>query len=110
MCLMGWDVNIVHQNDNYMTDADYWSRLGADLCFDPLFKKYLDLTWKLCLENPTLSSFPIKPENMLYYRGPQVLPANQDKQHTEDAHCQALVSTVIVDNSHGLCQLANVLV
>jgi hypothetical protein len=47
MRLMGWDVNIVHRNDHYITDADYWLRLGADLCFGPLFKTYLDLTHTL---------------------------------------------------------------
>jgi hypothetical protein len=45
MQLMGWDVDIVYQNDHYMTDADYWSRLGTDLCFDPLFKTYLLDIW-----------------------------------------------------------------
>ncbi len=39
MCLMCWDVDIVHQNDYYIADADYWLQLGADLCFDLLFKK-----------------------------------------------------------------------
>jgi hypothetical protein len=68
MCLMCWDVNIVHRNDTYIMDADYYSPLGADLCFDPLFKTYLDLNQSLCLESPVPSSFPMKPENMLYYR------------------------------------------
>jgi hypothetical protein len=38
MHLMGWDVNIVHRNDHYITDANYWSCLEADLCFDPFSK------------------------------------------------------------------------
>jgi hypothetical protein len=42
MRLMCWDIDIVHQNDIHLTDADYWSRLGADFCFDPIFKSYLD--------------------------------------------------------------------
>ncbi len=42
MRLMCWDVDIVHRNDIHLTDADYWSRLGADICYDPLFKSYLD--------------------------------------------------------------------
>jgi hypothetical protein len=50
MRLMGWDVDIVHQNNNYITDANYWSRLGADLCFDPLFKTYLDLRSNFALK------------------------------------------------------------
>jgi hypothetical protein len=44
MQLMGWDINIVHQNNHCITDANYWSRLGAALFFDPLFKTNLDLT------------------------------------------------------------------
>ncbi len=106
MHLIGWDVYIVHQNDNYITDTDYWFRLEANFCFHLPFKTYLDLTCKLCLENPPPTYFLIKPKIMPYYRGPQVLSANQDDQHTEDAHYQAIVSTVIVDNSHGLCHLA----
>jgi hypothetical protein len=39
---MFWDVDIVHRHDIHLTDADYWSQLGADICFDPLFKSYLD--------------------------------------------------------------------
>jgi hypothetical protein len=42
MCLMCRDIDIVHRNNIHLTDADYWSRLGADICFDPLFKSYLD--------------------------------------------------------------------
>jgi hypothetical protein len=67
MRLMCWDVDIdiVHWNDSCIMDADYWSRFGADLCFNPLFKTYLDLNQSLCLESPAPSSFPMKPENML---------------------------------------------
>ncbi len=57
MRLMCWDVDIIHQNDHYIAEADYWSRLGADLCSNPLFKAYLELTQSLCLENlPPTSS------------------------------------------------------
>ncbi len=44
MDLMCWNVDIVHQNDHYITDVDYWLQLGAKVCFDPLLKAYLDLT------------------------------------------------------------------
>jgi hypothetical protein len=105
---MGWDVNIVHRNDHYIIDADYWVHLGADLCFDPLFKTYLDLTRTLRIKNPPLTLFPIKPENMPYYRGPQVVtPINTDT--CSDAnHCQAIISMVMVDNCRGLCHLSNI--
>jgi hypothetical protein len=73
MCLMGWDV---HQNDHCITAVKYWSHLGTNLCFNPLFKAYLNLMCTLCLKNSPSMSVPIKPENMPYYCRPQVLPAN----------------------------------
>jgi hypothetical protein len=104
MHLMCWDVHILHQNDHYIADADYWSQLGADLSFDPLFKAYLELTWSLCLENPPPSSFPMQPENMPYYRGPHVTtPPDNTVDTTDTAHCQAIVS-----NCCGECHLSNV--
>jgi hypothetical protein len=42
MHVMCWDVEIVHRIDTHLVNADYWSRVGADICFDPLFKSYLD--------------------------------------------------------------------
>jgi hypothetical protein len=47
MHLMCWDVGIVHWPDTELIDANYWSRLGVDLDFDPLFCEYLNLTCKL---------------------------------------------------------------
>ncbi len=41
MHIMGWDVKIVHQANNYLTDADYWSRLDSNLCYDQTFKDYI---------------------------------------------------------------------
>ncbi len=41
MGIMGWDVAIIHQANDYLTDADYWLRLNSDLCYDPLFKDYI---------------------------------------------------------------------
>jgi hypothetical protein len=47
MRLMCWDVDIIHQPDSELVDADYWSCLGADINFDPLFHDYLDYMAKL---------------------------------------------------------------
>ena len=38
MPLMGWDVDIVHWTNDYLVDADNWSRLDSDLCYDPSFR------------------------------------------------------------------------
>jgi hypothetical protein len=91
MRLMCWDDNIVHRNNSYIMIANYWLRLGADLCFDPLFKTYLDLRRSLCLKSPAPSSFPMKPENMLYYHGPHIMPPT-DTDDTSDASIGKLLS------------------
>ncbi len=72
----------------------------------PLFKSYLDLMCTLCIENPPPTLFPMKPENMLYYHGPQVIAARNNDNCPDANHCQAIVSTVMVDNCHGLCHLS----
>jgi hypothetical protein len=108
MRLMCWDVNIVHWNDNYLVDADYWSRCGTDLCFNLLFKKYLELTRSLCLFHPAPSSLPMLPENMSYYRGPHIIPTQSSPDPSNDTHCRAVISTLLIDNCHGLCHLSNI--
>ncbi len=106
--LMCWDVDIVHQNDKYLVDADYWSHLGTDLCFDPLFKKYLELTRSLCSLHPAPTSLSMLPENMPYYRGPHIIPTQSSIDPSDDAHCQAIISTLLVNNCHSLCHLSNI--
>ncbi len=95
---MCWDVNKVHQNDNYIMGADYWLCLVANLSFNPLFKTYLDLNWSLCLESPAPSSFLMKPKNMPYYCKPSIVPPTDTDDTSDAAHCQAIISTVMIDN------------
>jgi hypothetical protein len=108
MRLMGWDIAIVRRNDNYITDMDYWSCLGTDLCFDPLFKTYLDITRMLRIKNPPPTLSPMKPKNMPYYRGPRVIQPNTTDMHSVANHSQAIILTAMVDNCHGLCHLSNI--
>jgi hypothetical protein len=109
MHLMCWDVNIVHQNNHYIADTNYWLQLGTDLCFDPLFKAYLEITQSLRLKSQPPSSFPMKPKNMPYYRGPRVTIQPDDTVDTTDAaHGQAIVSALLIDNCCGLCHLFNI--
>ena len=61
MRLMCWDVDIVHRNESYLVDADYWSRLSADVCFDPLFKSYLNFNRGLRQCFPAPVTLPMKP-------------------------------------------------
>ncbi len=71
MRLMCWDVDIVHCPDSEMVNADYWSRLGVDIEFDPLFWEYLEYTRQIRHSNPAPTDLPMRPENMPYYRGPR---------------------------------------
>jgi hypothetical protein len=41
MQFMCWDMIIKHRNDVCLTNADYFSQLGANLCFNPLLKEYV---------------------------------------------------------------------
>jgi hypothetical protein len=61
MRLMCWDMDIVHWNDIHLTDAAYWSCLGADICFDPHFKEYLDFCRNLWSWYPALVDLPMRP-------------------------------------------------
>ncbi len=38
---MCWDMVVEHQNGHCLVDADYLSRVGADLCYDPLLQNYI---------------------------------------------------------------------
>ena len=72
MRLMYWDVDILHQPDTELVDASYWSRQGADLNFDPLYRKYLKLTHHMQKSKPAPTDLPMLPENMPYYRDPRI--------------------------------------
>ncbi len=51
----------------------------------------------------------MQPENMLYYRRPCVTTPLDNTVDTMDAaHCQAIVSTLLIDDCSGLRHLSNV--
>ncbi len=72
MWFMCWDMDIEHRNDTFLGDADYWSCLGADLCFDPLLKTCIEQvnSFRQCSPSPT--ALPPSLENMPYFRGPRL--------------------------------------
>jgi len=77
MRFMCWDMVIEHRNDTWLTDADYFSRLGADLCFDPLLKEYVQQVHLLRRRSPAPTELPIAPEHQPYFRGPRLtMPAS----------------------------------
>jgi hypothetical protein len=70
MRFMCWDMVIEHQNDVRLTDANYFSRLGADLCFDFLLKEYVQQVDAIRCRSPALTGLPTVPVNQPYFRGP----------------------------------------
>ena len=72
MRFMCWDMDIEHRNDIHLTDADYFSRLGSNLCYDPLLRDYIQRVDAIKQDNPSPSALPIEPQHMPYYRGPRL--------------------------------------
>jgi hypothetical protein len=122
MCLMGWDVDIVHRTNNYLADANYWSHLDADLQYDPFFQHYLHLVAELCKKHPPPTDLPMQAANMPYYWGPRIpskhCPAGTstdsmiqeiDDQTEEqvDAVASALISSIITQGDKGDASLCN---
>jgi hypothetical protein len=109
MRLMCWDVTIVHWNDSYLTDADCWSRLGEDICFDPNFREYLQYIQSLRVTNPAPTDLPMLPQNMPYYRGLQIAPQDETPPSDTDAtSCQNLLSTILATRIGNGCHLSNI--
>ena len=72
MRFMCWDMDIEHRNDIHLTNADYFSRLGSDLCYDPLLRDYIERVDAIKRAHPSESALPMEPQNMPYYRGPRL--------------------------------------
>lgn len=100
MRLMCWDVDIIHCNDHHLVDANYWSRLGVDLEYDPLYTQYLQQTRQFSASNPVTSELLMLPENMPYYRGPKVQHSS-DEAAVEMIHIQSLLLSTVTTASTG---------
>jgi hypothetical protein len=120
--LMGWDVDIVHRTNDYLTDAKYWSCLDADLCYDLSFQHYIHLVAELCKTHPPPTNLPMQTANMPYYRGPRIPSEHslaetstdtmmqevdgQAEEHV-DAIASALISSIITQGDNGNTSLCN---
>ena len=103
MRLMGWDMDIVHRNDHHLADADYWSRVGADLCFDLLLRRYLEISSALVRSNPPTKGLPLLPENMPYYRSPRFPYMDS----APDDHMPAAQAAMVLPLSAGTIAISN---
>jgi hypothetical protein len=108
MRLMCWDVDIVHRPDSELIDANYWSCFGANLNFDPLFRRYLELTHHLRWSSLAPTDLPMRPENMPYYRGPRIQKPTPATDAANALHIQTLLIDLIVLDGRGHTHLLNV--
>jgi hypothetical protein len=108
MRLMCWDVDIVHRTDTELIDANYWSHLGIDLDFDPLFCKYLNLTCKLQKSHPAPTDLPMQPKNMSYYHRPRFQTPTADTDTANTLHIQGLLTDIVMSTGWGQTYLSNV--
>jgi hypothetical protein len=69
MRLICWGMIIEHCNYVCLTNANYFSWLGADICFDPLLKDYIQHINAIWHCSPTPMEFPIAPEHQPYFHG-----------------------------------------
>ncbi len=102
MRLMCWDVNIVHCPDIELVDADYWSRLGVDIVYNPLLCNYLAFTMKTQAAHPPPVELPMHPKNMPYYHCPRILKPKTETDPSQDAlHIQSLLTNIVTTNGTG---------
>jgi hypothetical protein len=108
MCLMCWDVDIVHRPDTKLVDANYWSHLGMDLEFEPLLRDYLTYALQRCNSNPPPTDLPMRPENMPYYRKPRIQEPTDTTVPADALHIQSLIADIVSSDGHGHTHLLNV--
>jgi hypothetical protein len=113
MRLMCWDCDIVHRPESQLVDADYWSCLGVDLEYDPLFLEYLQKTCQLRRLSPPTTSLPMLPDNMPYNRSPRITTPNlaQSSSQESDAeahHINTLITNVASHDNQSYTHLSNV--
>ncbi len=64
-------MDLYHRNADFLVHPDYWSYLGADLCFDELTHAYMKFAGELRREHPSVTDTML-PENMPGYRQPVI--------------------------------------
>jgi hypothetical protein len=108
MCLMCWDVDVIHCPDSHLINVNYWSRLGVNIDFDPLFWDYLQYTMELRKLHAALTNLPMCPENIPYYRGPRIRPEPPSNNNTESLHIQSLLTDIVTSTCNENTYLTNV--
>jgi hypothetical protein len=70
---MCWDMVVEHCNNHCLADANYFLRVRADLCYDPLLQDYIQQVASLRPRSPAPMEIPIAPKHQPYFCGPRVI-------------------------------------
>jgi hypothetical protein len=95
MRLMGWDVDIGYHCNKHLVDANYWSRMDCNLCYNASFRTYLRLVDNLRRDHPAPTEIPMKVEHIPYYQG----PCFPNLQHSLDNHDDNVATTNAQDQA-----------
>jgi hypothetical protein len=96
MRLMCWDVDIINRPEAQLADADYWSRLGVNIEYNPLLCNYLEFTMKTNAANLPPTELPMRPINMSYYRGPRFQATTTLTNTTNMLHGQTIMINIVL--------------
>jgi hypothetical protein len=69
MRFMCWDMVVEHCNDRCLSDADFFLRFGADLCYNPLLRDYVQQVAALRCCSPAPTEIKIAPKHQPYFCG-----------------------------------------
>ncbi len=73
MRFMCWDMVVEHRNGHCLADTDYFLRAGADLCYNPLLRDYIQPVAASRCCSPAPTKTPIAPKHQPYFHGPRVI-------------------------------------
>ena len=96
MRIMCWDVDLEHRTNEYLVDADYWSRLGKDLCFDPLLLEYVNQVIGLRKKYPAPERLPMQPQHMPHYRVQRIKGRKVQDDEPVDTSAMEIIQTTLV--------------
>ena len=106
MRLMLWAMDLHHRKAEFLTVPDYFSRLGADMIFDPLTRVYLDKTAEFCRLYAPISG-PMRPENMPGYRRPRFRSGTQAKNPVLNANVDESFAPILASIAIGMSGVVN---
>ncbi len=100
-------VDMVHQANDYLIDADYWSQLRANLCCNLTFKDYIGLVMTLRLQSMLPSDLLMLLQNMPQYKGSHIKINPLKPAVNDDNHHKSLAYSILHSHSAESTHVSN---